>query len=220
MIDLDRCLADLGDALDLDEHDELVDRVLARLADAPGDDDEHRFNGGSWPAPVTRWRAAAVVLVAATTALLAIPGSRHAIADWFGLAGVDVERRPDLSVPADVPPLDRQPMSGEGESVTVGGTPIIVDEIDIGEHAGRLDEVLISKSLAADTGIERVDVAGQPGLWIDGEPHVVSYWSADGSSVTERFAANTLLWQDGDVIRRVEGFADLAAAPEFATTLD
>lgn len=32
----------------------------------------------------------------------------------------------------------------------------------------------------------------------------------------ERMAGNTLLWQHGDVIARVEGFADLDAALAFA----
>lgn len=218
MIDLELRLADLGETLAIDEP-ELVDRVLARLVDQPTGDLGVGAAGPARSTPAVR-RAAAVALVAAMAALLAIPGSRHAIADWFGLVGVDIERRPELSVPAEVPPADREPVSSGGTVVTLADIPVLVDAIDVGEFDGRLDEAVISKTLGAETGIEQVVVAGHPGLWIDREPHVVSYRSIDGSSVSARFAANTLLWQDGDVIRRVEGFSTLAEALAFAATLD
>jgi hypothetical protein len=150
---------------------------------------------------------------------LAVPSSRDAIADWFGLDGVDIEQDPDLSVPDEPPAVDDledASLVGAGAVVDVDGTEVLVGAIEVGGFGGLDDEAFLSKTLGSGTGIERVEIDGEPGLWIDGEPHVVTYIDADGRAVTERFAGNTLLWQDGSVIHRVEGFATLAAAVAYA----
>ena len=41
------------------------------------------------------------------------------------------------------------------------------------------------------------------------------YDAAVGDVVVERVAGNTLVWQDGDTLLRVEGFARLSDAIEF-----
>ncbi|HWL45199.1 MAG TPA: hypothetical protein VNQ73_19810 [Ilumatobacter sp.] len=207
MIDLESRLVDLGEALDLDDSDDLVDGVLAGLDRTESEPPTH-----SMP-----WRAAAVILVVAVVAVLAVPGARRTVAEWFGLTGVEIERRPELSIPAGVPPAASTVTAPVDVDVTV--TTVVVDAFDVGEFDGRLDEAVISKALAPGTGIEWVTVGDRPGLWIDGEPHLVAYRSPDGAIVTERFAGNTLLWQDGDVIRRVEGFPTLDAALAFAATM-
>lgn len=219
MIDLESRLADLGDTLDLDESDDLAEIVLAAVAAPPhvlaADDPRlHRAR------PRATWIRAAAVASVSAVALLAIPASRQAIAGWLGLDGVVIDRQPELSVPAAAPVVASDPPAGGGVVVEVDGTAVLVDEIDLSEFRGRLDEALISKTLAVGTGIERVDVAGKPGLWIDGDPHVVSYRASDGAIVEERAAGNTLLWQDGDVIRRVEGFPNRDAALAYAATVD
>ena len=56
-------------------------------------------------------------------------------------------------------------------------------------------------------------------MWIDGAPHEVFYRDGDGEVVFERFAGNTLLWQEGDVLYRVEGFPTLADALAYAATV-
>lgn len=168
----------------------LVDDVLTRLA-TPAPPDRSR-----------RWLvAAAVVMLAVGAAALVVPSSRHAIADWFGLDGVRIEQQPDLSVPADV----------------AGRLP---DGVTYGEFAGSLDENVITKVLGGETAIRRVDVDGRPGLWIDGEPHELAIRDVDGEALVRRFAGNTLLWQDGAAIRRVEGFGSLEEALAFARSLD
>jgi hypothetical protein len=186
MIDLEHDLAHLGDRLALDD-DGLVDDVLTRIvAPAPAE-----------PAVPPRWLVAAAVLLAVVTTALAVPSSRRAIADWFGLDGVSIEQQPDLSVPADA--IDQLPAG------------VTYDQFE-----GSLDDDLITKVLGAGTTIVRVDVGGLPGLWIDGEPHELVLRGADGGVTTRRFAGNTLLWQDGDTVRRVEGFASLDEALAFA----
>lgn len=226
MIDLETRLAEIGDHLAIDESDELVHDVLARL-DEPttervdvADRSVVRQRRGS-----TIWlRAAAVVLVIAA-ALAAVPASRDAIADWFGLDGVEIDRQPELSVPAAAPPISGDPLGtvvevadasdqGTGDEVADAANQVMA--IDVAEFEGHLDDVFLTKTLATGTDIERVEVAGAPGLWIDGDPHLVTYRAPDDEIVTERFAGNTLLWQDGDVIRRVEGFATAAEAIAYA----
>ncbi|MFP5487711.1 MAG: hypothetical protein ACLGHQ_05340, partial [Acidimicrobiia bacterium] len=64
------------------------------------------------------------------------------------------------------------------------------------------------------------DVGGRPGLWIDGAPHELAIRDEDGALVTRRFAGNTLLWQHGATIRRVEGLGSLEEALAFARSLD
>ena len=64
--------------------------------------------------------------------------------------------------------------------------------------------------------MQQVEVGGELGLWIDGAPHDVSFFDEQGDLVFERFAGNTLLWQDGSIVRRLEGFADVGSAIEYA----
>lgn len=186
MIDLEHDLARLGDRLALDDEG-LVDDVLARIIGPEP----------AAPAAPPRWLVAAAILLAVVAAALVVPTSRQAIADWFGLDGVRIEQQPDLSVPADV----------------TGQLPagVAYDELD-----GSLDPDLITKVLGEGSDIRRVDVNGLSGLWIDGAPHELVIRGADGETVIRRFAGNTLLWQDGDTIRRVEGFATLDEALAFA----
>lgn len=208
MIELEERLADLGDELDL-EHGGLVDAVMARLDEADGSRGRHRV-----------WLAAAAAALIVVGALVVVPASRQAIADWFGFDAVDIQRDPDLSVPATAPDV----VTGESDDpgrdpsdrvIEVQGTLVVLGEFDIG--SAELDEALVSKRLAAETGVEWVTVGDNQGLWIAGEPHMVTYRSPDGEVVSERVAGNTLLWQDGDTIHRVEGFATLPDALAFAT---
>lgn len=210
MTDLETRLHELGDALDLGESDAVVAGLLERLDDArePSGATGRRSMASVW----LRVAAVALVIVAGT---LAIPTSRDAIADWFGLDGVDIDQEPDLSVPPDAVPDDAS-VVGSGSMIVVDGLEIVIGEIDVG---GDFDgEPFLTKTIGPDSGIERVEVNGNPGLWIDGDPHVVTYVDGDGDDVTERFAGNTLLWHDDGVIHRVEGFPTRTAALAFATT--
>jgi hypothetical protein len=189
----------LVDALDLDTDDALADAVLARLDESPSTG--HR--------PLLRIAAALALVLALMVA--AVPSSRRAVADWFGFEGVRIERRPDAPTVSDPDPIDTiDPVTTAGTVVDVDGTAILVSEF-----VGTLDNPAIAKTVGDGTEVIPVTVRGAFGLWIDGDPHDVLLLD-DGDIVYERFAGNTLLWQDGRVIRRVEGFGDLADAIEFA----
>jgi hypothetical protein len=72
---------------------------------------------------------------------------------------------------------------------------------------GRLDFRFVGKLLGPGARLERTTVAGQPARWIDGAPHVFYYRAPNGSVVdgTIRRAGNTLLWQRGGRVLRLEG---------------
>ena len=196
-------LRSLGDVLDLDDRDVVVG-VLARLDGPSARGDVQRR---SHPVRIV----AAIVLVLALAVAL-VPNSRRAVADWFGFDGVRIERRPGASVPDRPDPLDRG--DAVGTVVTVAGVDVLVSEFD-----GSLDASLITKVATADTTIRTVVVGDDVGVWIAGEPHQVTLPDAQGRVVFDGFAGNTLLWQDGDVIRRLEGFDDVDAAIDYAVSL-
>jgi len=196
-------LRDLGDALDVADDDELAVAVVARLDD-------------SAPAEQRRalLRVAAVVIVAVAVVVAAVPTSRRTVAGWFGFDGVTVELRPDVSMPAVPDPVDRGSSGGVGTVVPVDGTEVLVSEF-----VGSLDRAVIGKVATAETEVTEVDVGGVPGLWIEGAPHAVSFFDEEGDLASVAIAGNTLLWQDGDRIRRLEGFDELRAALAYASTL-
>ncbi len=218
-MDLETRLVALGDHLDLDDGEGAVlsDRVTARIATGATDvvaidRDGHR---GRW------LRYAAAVLVMATVVAVAVPASRDTIAGWFGLDGVRIERRQDVDTPdetsstasvdSDVSGL---PGPGDSQEVTVDGRIVLVSVID-----GVLTDDVIVKTLGPDTDIVEIAVGNAPGLWITGAPHELAYLSPDGTIAFQRVAGNTLLWQDDQMIGRLEGFESVDDAIEFAIEL-
>jgi hypothetical protein len=159
---------------------------------------------GALEAPVTarRWRrpllavAAAVVVIVATT--LAVPGGRRAVARWFGFDGYRIER------------VVRLP--------DVGAAPASVGPVVI---RGDLTTDSFSKMATYGTDVRAVTVNGRPGFWISGDQHLFITYRRDGSRREQRLAGNTLVWQEGDEIVRVEGVdLTLAEAFEIAASLD
>jgi len=155
-----------------------------------------------------RWLVAASVLLVGAAAI-GYPDSRHAVARWFGFETLRIEVDPALSLPMTEEPIG-VPGPGETLVVEVDGRRVTVSAVD-----GRLSAALVVKTVGSSEQITEVTVRGRPGLWISGDPHEVMYESSDGSVVVERVARDTLVWQDGDVLLRVEGFAELSDAVAF-----
>lgn len=221
MIDVDAALRDLA------AHAEASDVDVATAVRA-------RIREERWPARPRRWRWAAAAAAVVAGVLAIIPGTRTAIADWFGLRGVDV-RFEDRSLPT-VPPAEplelgepipmasaasrlghpplvapAQPDSvyADGRTVTLRYGPLLLSEF-----AGGTDEPFVLKRLVpADATIRDVTVNGGHGLWIEG-PHTVGF-----ASRAPRLAASTLLWEQGPITLRLEGAGSLDAALAFAGTL-
>ena len=189
-------LGRLGDALDLDDTG-LTDRVLAGIRSERA------------PRRRTGWLVAAALLVALVAGAVASPSSRRAVARWFGFEGLTVEVDPDATVPPGAATFDA-PGPGATVVVNVDGRRIIVSAVH-----GELSEPLIVKTVGSSDQIEEVTVDGHPGLWFGGAPHHVMYGAPTGDVVVERVAADTLVWQDGDTLFRVEGFGRLEDALGF-----
>jgi hypothetical protein len=198
--DLTERLRALGDALVFDDAD-LAESVLTRL------DTEPRSRARLWLAV-----AAALLVILAGVAL--IPDSRRAVARWFGLDGVTVKVDPEVTGTAAPISIDL-PGPGQSRVVEVGGRQILVSTI-----SGTLTPQMITKSVHDTTQVHEVDVDGAPGLWIAGAAHEIGFESPPGRPVFERMAGNTLVWQRGDVLTRLEGFDDLDAALAFAREVE
>lgn len=200
---------------DHDVFDDLIGR-LERFGDALGVDDTdvtdvvlHRIGTTPPAQPSRRTLVAAAIVLAVTAAVLVPPGSRQAVARWFGFDRLVVEIDPDLPIRAPSGAVEL-PGPGESRRVDVAGREILVSAV-----GGTWNDGLITKSVGSSDQIEPVDVGGLDGLWFSGAPHEVFYEAGDGRVVVDRVAANTLVWQDGDVLYRVEGFATLDEALRF-----
>jgi hypothetical protein len=180
--------------------------------------------------------ALAALLLVAGGAVAAIPGLRDPVLDWLGLTSAKVERvpaTPDLprrAPGADLGLGDRTTLSkaraelgfepllprGLGQRTVYtsafapGGMLSLVyrdGKLLLTELRGRLRSEFFRKFVGPSTRIDRVRVAGEPGIWIAGAPHGLIYMTPDGEIRQEasRLAGPTLLWRRGDLLLRLEG---------------
>jgi hypothetical protein len=79
----------------------------------------------------------------------------------------------------------------------------------------------LAKLVAPESHVRVVAVRGRPGLWITGTHHRVPYLDRDGTLRfgSSRPTGHVLLWEEGGVTYRVEGFARQAAAVEIASSV-
>ncbi|HVQ22737.1 MAG TPA: hypothetical protein VMT36_05650, partial [Candidatus Saccharimonadia bacterium] len=109
------------------------------------------------------------------------------------------------------------PRAGIPASELLGGAALLVTQ-----NRGDVDEGLANKLVDSGLGrVERLKVGSDDGYWFFGQPHVFWYIAEDGSVVEEsrRLVGNTLVWQHGDVLYRIEGDISRDAALEIATSL-
>jgi hypothetical protein len=173
----------------------------------------------------------ALVAVAVGIAF-AVPPARSAILDWLGLSGVSVERvsglppglpsRPSLGRRVDLAAARRSvpfPLlvpralgAPDGVYVRRGPTgpqvtlvyrrPLLLLSALRGSDATQLFQKLITPQVR----FERTEVDGDPAVWLEGA-HAFAYFGPHGEFVREtlRLARNTLLWQRGPLVLRLEG---------------
>ena len=174
---LEARLRAMGEALEFPRVDALADDVVGELG-AP------RALGDL--AALHRWRrpllAIAAVVLLAVAVTLAVPGSRRAVARWLGFDGYRIERVVHL------PDVDAAP-------APIG--PVVTQ--------GDLTTQAFSKMVMMGTDVQEVDVNGRPGFWISGGEHLFFTYDRGGAPRMQRLAGNTLVWQEGHKIIRVEG---------------
>ena len=203
MPELELALAEIGRELDIPETPDLAPRVRQRLA------------AGSRPrrrlVPARRGLVLAfVTLAVAVTAAMAVPQSRAAILEFFGLRGVEIQRVEKL------PPVPRQTTLDLGvetnlaQAVERAGFDVVIpEELGDPDHVYYQDfpvggmvsfvygdpqepralftqfratvEDSIYKKVLDDTRIDALRINGQPGFWLTGEPHVFYYVDATGN---------------------------------------
>ena len=178
-----------------------------------------------------RWAVVAAAVIALAAAF-AVPSARTSIRRFFHIQGATVERVETLPPAQErsdagglgrrvsqreaerrlgfrllLPPLDAQPavyvLDGVLATVIlrVDGRPVLLSQY------GAKDYALLKKSVGEKTLVEPVRVAGRPGLWIEGPPHTLSYFSSSGEfrEKTVKIHGNVLLWTHGPVTVRLEG---------------
>ena len=180
----------------------------------------------SWRRPVL---VAVAILVVAIGAVLLVPPARTAILDWLGLRNVSVVRVDELPAARPLGPLDL------GRQVTLAEAkrraPWIVvpedrpDRVYVSDSlpGGKVTllwgsassprllmteitgHAYIEKIVQGEQSVEPVRI-GDAGAWFQGR-HVVMFTDRNGTfhEGVGRLAANTLVWQLGDVTLRLEG---------------
>jgi hypothetical protein len=171
------------------------------------------------------WRRAAgiaaLVLVVGLAATMAVPDARTAVLRFLGIKGATVIRVDELPPAASaVPEFGESVAIAEAERV-VGFRPLLIDgrspddvRIDrfspvfivllYGEPGVRLRLTetvggMIEKYARVEQRVERVEVNGEPGIWIEGR-HVV--FEPFG---LPRLSGNVILWEQEGLTLRLEG---------------
>ena len=137
-------------------------------------------------------------------------------------------------LPDPSPTLLGEPLSihvvqppASGQIVVVYGPSDLVPESSV-TGAGALASVMpakindgfFQKTLGATSTVRSVDVEGAPGYWIEGAPHDLLFEFGDEIRPdTFRLATNTLLWQRGDHVYRLEADVDLDTALRIAESV-
>jgi hypothetical protein len=84
----------------------------------------------------------------------------------------------------------------------------------------RLDDGLFRKTLGATATVRAIDVGGADGFWIEGPPHQLLFeFDGEIEPDTLRLATNTLLWQRGDYVYRLEADISLDTALRIAASV-
>jgi len=144
-------------------------------------------------------------------------------------AGFDVlvPTSPELGAPDEVYLSPRRPPGGlialvYGERTGLELDPTGVSVLITQFQASLPDRgPLFSKVLGPEVDVERVEVNGQEGYWLSGDPHSFLYRDADGNVVREsvRLVGNVLLWEQDGLTFRIETLDSLSKAKEIAASL-
>ena len=222
--DLDAAFADLATAVAWPVTPDLVTTVSVAL--------ERPVRGRGWATPWPRAVVIAIVATlllaaAVAAAVLALPGLRLTFVPTLPPAAQDPlgsrlalgERVAPGDVAVNVPAALGEPdeiyVNASGDVVTLvyaasGDLPEVADTgigLIVQEIRGELDRERVEK-LVVEVGaiVTPATVGGAEGLWVTGPPHVVRYRDANGVERGEmtRLVGDTLVWQAGDVLFRIE----------------
>lgn len=230
MSKLNQLLATLPDTVDWPEPPEhMPARVMARI--------EAGGNRGTWRLRRWIWAAGLLMLLIVTL----IPGTRQAVADLFQEAGVrigfvgeapdalgrdlelgdlvtlaEAESRVDfeLAYPEVLGPPEETYIDEAGLVSMIWEGPVLLTQRADGALYGE-------KRIGSDTSVADVEVADDPGLWVEGAGHSFTFLDAEGNLIEEttRLAGNVLLWSADGVDHRLELTGVLDRALEIAESM-
>lgn len=231
MAELESRLADLALALEWPVTPDLRAGVSAGLEGS-------RRRRRLWPLAL-----AAALLAAMLGAGLLITPVRETVAGWLGLSHVEIHRVQRVPTPA-ASPAGAGSAVGQAEAGRLAGFAVRLPaalgsprEIDfdprsrevtavyadalVTEAAGTFPVAFVQKMVGPGTRFEQVTVNGRPGVWLEGEPHAVFYLDRNGQFVNGslRLAGNTLVWEEGGVVYRIEANVTRERALEVAGTV-
>lgn len=211
---------------------DIATRVRARLDSEPRTKSIIARVRAAISLPVLRVAAASLLIVAvAVGSALAIPQTREALADLFGLSSVKIEVGPvegppppvlsprsfaspaTLSGAQEAVPFDIRLPSEDGvrilpEAVYIQGVAIVIlsyesQDFDLYQaSSGFYGKGLPDADLARESAVH-----GQPAIWIGSGGHIARSLDADGRLLieTERTVERgTLLWEEGGISYRLE----------------
>jgi len=189
--------------------------------------------------------AFAVVLAVAAGVLAFSPGARSAFLEFFRLEGATISRVESLPqvepvaldlgervsraeaerrVGFDVLGIDGE----EPDAIYVRGSRLVsllygpLDEprLLLSQHHAEVWDGFVKKAAGSGTTIEPVTVSGEPGYFVSGDPHFVMYLE-DGLIQDEpaSLAGNTLLWNRGELLLRLEADITRDEALELAESV-
>jgi hypothetical protein len=127
-----------------------------------------------------------------------------------------------VAAPTDVPGLpgprvflSDDPFGGRVSFVWVRGD---VPQLLLTEFHADPYRPFIRKLVDTGTSVHRVEVNGEPGYWISGAAHELTYLDEDGIPFQDeaRLAGDTLIWTRGEVTLRLENATGLAEALRIA----
>jgi hypothetical protein len=230
---LEQRLKELGRELAFPPEPDLAPAVRARL--------------GGRPFP---WRRVALALAVAAMALaaaLAVPQARSALLRFFHLRGVTVERVETLPPARERsqsgglgPVLARAeaerrlgfrlalpPLADGHARVHLLDGALATVVLRAHGHAVLLSEFrargfdLLKKLVSEGSVVGPAYVNGEPGLWLEGPPHTLTYFDQRGEfrQRTVRVHGNVLLWTRGEVTLRLEGRLSKPQALQIARTV-
>ena len=149
-------------------------------------------------------------------------GEEVTLSEATARAGFDVVFPAELGPPSRVFFDDRLP----GGRVTFAYSGVPVSEhtgyaLLLTQFRGSLDEPNIRKTVGEGGVVQRVTIDGEPGFWLGGADHLLTYLDPEGVPVqdTLRLAGPTLLWERDGITFRLEGEITLERALEIARSL-
>ena len=191
--------------------------------------------------------ALAVVLVAALGVLGLSPAARSAFLELFHLRGATVSRVEELP---EAELVERAELLGVRVSLATARRQAGFELVDLGEPddvylradglvtfvygsverprlllsqvRGRVWDGFVKKVGGRGSTIQEIDVEGERGLFVSGDPHFVMYLDSAFQIHEDRayLAGTTLLWNRGDVLLRLEADVELDEALELARAVE